>query len=81
MSDKFQPAFPSPMFASQAAQGMTLRDYFAAAALQALISSPDYLDTITARGFRRGTEASGLTAQAAYVYADAMLAEREKVAK
>lgn len=45
-------------------EGMTLRDYFAAAALPGLIAS--YLRTVND------------DAKLAYEYADAMLAEREK---
>ena len=47
-------------------KGMTLRDYFAAKAMQGLmqLSSPD------------GHEDAGLTAQWAYAYADAMLKAR-----
>ncbi len=47
---------------------MTLRDYFAAAALQGLLASPDTVGT------------AGFVAYAyhAYQYADAMLAERAK---
>ena len=46
--------------------GMTLRDYFAAAALQALLSIECYDDCTTDY------------AEAAYAQADAMLAERAK---
>jgi len=45
-------------------QGMTLRDYFAAAAMQAHIAG----------GITNGI----LAAESSYRYADAMLAEREK---
>ncbi len=44
--------------------GMTLRDYFAAAALQGMMASP--------------TGAFAGMASEAYIYADRMLAEREK---
>lgn len=47
-------------------QGMTLRDYFAAAALQGLLAGRDIL-----------MEAEWLAAEA-YQLADAMIAEREK---
>ena len=50
--------------------GLTLRDYFAAAALQGVTASPDSADMIW-------TE----LATWAYRMADAMLAERAKVAK
>ncbi len=51
------------------ATGMTLRDYFAAAALQGLLADPS-----------NGNPYRG-NAESAYIYADAMLAEREKGAK
>jgi hypothetical protein len=69
------PAFPvSPPptipngYYYHAEAGMTLRDYFAAAALQGLLASPDTVGT------------AGFVAYAyhAYQYADAMLAERAK---
>lgn len=50
--------------------GMTLRDYFAAAALQGICSNfPEAADAV---GSRHGV------AEDAYLIADAMLAEREK---
>lgn len=49
-------------------QGMDLRDYFAAKAMQALLSSPDW----------RGNTDSGLLAHFAYKMADAMLEARKK---
>ena len=47
--------------------GMTLRDYFAAAALQGILSSPD-----------GGPDVWQSVADAAYYAADAMLAARER---
>jgi hypothetical protein len=61
------PAFPraaSPAFADYCQDGMTLRDYFAAKALQ-----------IAGKGKERTAEA---IARRAYYIADAMLAERNK---
>lgn len=46
-------------------QGMTLRDYFAAKAMQAILSNPEYGDDDTS------------LAGAAYYVADAMLKARE----
>lgn len=57
------PAFPI----LQECEGMSLRDYFAARAMQALISTPDYL---------RGNWSNGNVAQDSYALADAMLTER-----
>lgn len=48
------------------AQGMTLRDYFAAAAMQGLLHDPKVCGTVAEY------------ANAAYQFADAMLAERTK---
>lgn len=48
-------------------EGMTLRDYFAAKALQGLVASP-VVNLISNDAY----------AQRAYQYADAMIAEREK---
>lgn len=73
--DNDMPAFP--VLHAGFSRGMTLRDYFAAAALQGWIASnvdpDDELDT--ERVFREHAEA---VAKAAYVYADAMLEERDK---
>lgn len=64
-----RPAFPCEWdyigSKREAANGMTLRDYFAAKAMQAILSNPDY-----------GDEDSSL-AGAAYYVADAMLKARE----
>lgn len=49
--------------------GMTLRDYFAAAALQGLLADP-----ANGNPYRSNVES-------AYIYADTMLAERERGAK
>jgi len=65
------PAFPvinSPTLMEQS--GMTLRDYFAAKAMQGLIASP--------RGTPDGTNATDKHyAKCAYIMADAMLKARE----
>lgn len=57
---------PATIERMQACGGMTLRDYFAAAALQGLIASP--VDDVT----------HAQAAEEAFLYADAMLAERQK---
>jgi hypothetical protein len=55
-----------PAFPVGNVNGMTLRDYFAAKAMQGLVSDPDLvLDAIQ-------------TAQLSYKYADAMLEARQK---
>jgi len=67
------PAFPRPTSGvDQYAQtGMTLRDYFAAKAMQGLIASP--------RGTPDGKDATDTYyAKCAYLMADAMIKAREK---
>ena len=71
-----QPAFPSGNdvrlgdWKSHGHSGMTLRDYFAARAMQGLIASP--------RGLLGKNEITDVDyAQAAYLIADAMMKARE----
>ncbi len=65
------PAFPSHGSMGEVAQeGMTLRDYFAAKAMQGLISCPDWRE---GAGEDVGMDASDYTASVAYMMADAML--------
>ena len=75
------PAFPQHTqpghfyYGERTALGMTLRDYFAAKAMAALMSCPDHVAD--------GCRACDMTpevavAMAAYRVADAMLVEREK---
>lgn len=70
MTEKYDtggPAFPRPHSGSTqyAQEGMTLRDYFAAKAMQGIIA-----------GWHTGLPPSKDTAQSAYSYADAMLKAR-----
>lgn len=66
------PAFPVPgLHDHEEFNGMTLRDYFAAKALQPIISQ---------EGTNQGVSGDLVDAQRAYRYADAMLAAREKSA-
>ena len=55
-----------PAFPVGNVNGMSLRDYFAAKAMQGLVSDPDLVID------------SAQVAQLAYVYADAMLQAREQ---
>ncbi len=66
------PGFPIPNLQyDEYFNGVSLRDYFAAKAMQGLIASP--------RGTVDGTPATDyFYAKSAYIIADAMLAEREK---
>ena len=86
-----RPAFPSGDMATMPVElGMTLRDYFAAKAMAALIDGYDHearmnsIDKNHRTGFddnpnpdSKSTYAS-LLADEAYLIADAMLAERQK---
>jgi hypothetical protein len=58
------PAFPTPIISVMQHTGMTLRDYFAAKAMQGLLTSDDI-------------DASYATAVLCYRMADAMLKARE----
>ena len=67
MKDTGGPAFPARHFdLAENEHGMTLRDYFAAMALQGLLACP------------KGEGENEKYAQWSYEYADAMLAERGK---
>ena len=70
------PAYPAPTTKplENYYPGMTLRDYFAAKAMQGLISCPDWRENV---GEEEGIDASDCTARAAYMMADAMLKARE----
>ena len=71
-----------PAFPSTAYPGMSLRDYFAAMAMAALIAEPMWEEgsKSLATALTEGDGSLGLTryARAAYKIADAMLAERER---
>ena len=58
-------AFPTPVDYYHKSYGMTLRDYFAAKAMQAILSNPDYSDE------------DERLAKSAYWVADAMLEARK----
>ena len=60
------PAFPQPINPAEQGRGMTLRDYFAARAMQALLSDSDWRQDMDIKD----------TALAAYKTADAMMKER-----
>ena len=72
------PAFPNPHLRDDS--GMTLRDYFAAKAMQGYISAkawhPDFVFP-TAFNFEEGKRAADAVAVSAYKWADAMLKARE----
>jgi len=72
MSNTNEPAFPTEVWDSrgipQHTQGMTLRDYFAAKAMQGLLSDNEFSSELSAQGL----------ATAAYDLADAMLQVRSQ---
>ncbi len=58
--------------------GMTLRDFFAAAALQGIISAMEWRSTeLCISAVIEQVRGGAWEARAAYAYADAMLAERD----
>jgi hypothetical protein len=66
MKDTGGPAFPTMLYEHGGeSDGMTLRDYFAAKAMQGLLASTK-------------TNSAQVIAKDAYIIADAMLAERNK---
>lgn len=73
------PAFPTPsgwnshgewVEAEAQAEGMTLRDYFAAKAMQGMLANPDLKDSVF-----QGVE-HGFLEKSAWAIADAMIKER-----
>jgi hypothetical protein len=56
--------------------GMTLRDYFAAKAMQAMLSSPEFLVVVTADQ-AIGNNAKERVSNVSFAYADAMMKARE----
>ena len=70
-----EPAFPSPRWEGWGSpqEGMTLRDYFAAKAMQGLLANPKLQQEI----LKQGGAYSGWIETSAYSWADAMMKERE----
>lgn len=68
---------PIQAFPDKYETGMTLRDYFAAKAMQAVLSNQTFLQTVL-RDAQVGTIASDAVSRTAFVMADAMLKQREK---
>jgi hypothetical protein len=74
MKDDGGPAFPTEESLGDDREGMSLRDYFAAKALQGLLAAPDFaVQAAAARG--NGDVPLG-TAMFCWEYADAMLKAR-----
>ncbi|HYE07697.1 MAG TPA: hypothetical protein VEL07_19415 [Planctomycetota bacterium] len=85
------PAFPTPGWqrtwfergdecseSCDAIAGMSLRDYFAAKALAAMMATPDVATALVAEAAKLSRDVSTVFAEAAYEQADAMIAERAK---
>ena len=68
-------AFPNPHRTDMG--GMSLRDYFAAKAMQAMLSSPEFLVVVTADQ-AVGGNAKDRVSNVSFAYADAMMKAREK---
>jgi hypothetical protein len=71
------PAFPINVDSEMTCLGMTLRDYFAAKAMQAMLTSPEFLVVVTADE-AVGGNAKERVSNVAFAYADAMLKARQK---
>jgi hypothetical protein len=78
--DKQQSAFPHPkaggVWGSDPVPGLSIRDYFAAKALAAIIANRFLAQNITKD--MADNDADAAIAKHAYVLADDMMAEREK---
>lgn len=70
------PAFPNDVKPINERAGMTLRDYFAAKAMQAMLTSPEFLVVVTADQ-AVGGNAKERVSNISFAYADAMLKARE----
>ncbi len=70
------PAFPHGDPTHGGELGMTLRDYFAAKAMQGMLTSPEFLVVVTADQ-AVGGNAKERVSNIAFAYADAMLKARE----
>ena len=68
-------AFPKGGMNTSSQQGMTLRDYFAAKAMQGILACTKYHFPQKPEG---GEVSRGILAEEAFAQADAMLAERSK---
>lgn len=73
MKRKWEPAFPYESMRANWS-GMSLRDYFAAAALTGLLSNPAFKQMLDNADIQR----KDAIADGAFLMADAMLIEREK---
>lgn len=75
MSDNSEPAFPS---ANEQYFGISMRDYFAAKAMAALLSNEAIVQRHIAAARDERIDPDVLVSTSAYSIADAMIAERAK---
>lgn len=78
MNINYKPAFPSHHFEDDELQGMTLRDYFAAKAMQGMMSNDNLLNRYKISGEENYISPDVMACTAAYSMADAMLEARNK---
>lgn len=73
------PAFPvgQDTMLCSVRTGMSLRDYFAAKAMQGLLASKGTIATVQAAASQAGEKPTPFLAKGAYEIADAMIAARE----
>lgn len=72
------PAFPTSTHQAGPYGGLSVRDYFAAAALTGALANADIVAQAVRDANQQGlSDAGGLLAEAAYVAADTMLSTRE----
>jgi len=72
---KTEPAFPFTDADGTVWPGMTLRDYFAAKAMQAILSNPNWMKDYNGEKYLMQ---NSIVSDVSYSCADAMLTEREK---
>jgi hypothetical protein len=68
----------SGMYSSGTTPGMTLRDYFAAKAMQSILGNPDLIKASNTIGKEDGFKSSEALSILSYQLADAMLIQRNK---
>jgi hypothetical protein len=76
MEENKKPENPSAFPLLDCADGMTLRDYFAAKAMQGILTNQEFLKTIL-KSAPENSIAKDAIAKTAYTMADGMLKQRE----
>ncbi len=75
------PAFPYQFVANEDSEenrGLSLRDYFAAKAMQGIVTNSSFHDATFITAQKQGRSVGELIAAVSFEYADAMLSERLK---